>query len=86
MKTKFRDPNDSDEEDEEEEDEAKEYRDKQDIQDELDMKRMMACGIVESLAASEFIKTQTNKNCVTIGNTMAYIAAAAVNKIFEEIK
>ena len=83
MITKFKDPNDNEEE---EDGEAKEYRDKQDIKDELEIKRMMACGIVESLAASdEFIKTNAGRNNTTIGQAMAYIAAA-IDKIFEEIK
>lgn len=63
-----------------------EYEEMEDNREELLTKRLMACGIAEALAASDFIKSQTGKNCATIGNTMAYIAVAAVNKIYEEIK
>jgi len=85
INTKFRGHDDEEEQDDDEE-EQKEYKDKQDIQDELDMKRMMACGIVESIASSDFIKTQIGKNTIVVGNTMASIAVAAVNKIYEETK
>jgi len=85
IQTKFRGHDDDNEEGDDDE-EAQEYKDKQDIEDELAMKRGMACSIVESLAASDFIKTQTGKNILTIGNTMALIAVAAVDKIYQEIK
>lgn len=68
------------------------YIDEQDRDDdeerELESKRMLAGDIVIGLAGGEFLtKFATSRQTATeMGKTMANIAVAAVNRIWDEIK